>query len=344
MTKKDFITGMEFSAKELQKIIDLAISFKKEKKIPKHTEKIITLIFANPSLRTRLSFESGMKKMQGKANVLSAGDTWNFEYEEGKTMDQDKQEHIKEAAKVISKYTDLIAIRKSELITTKTTHEQSQSWKELKKDEAIKKLAKYSTVPVINMESNMFHPCQALAEMMTIAEQFKKTKNKKYVLTWAPHPKPLPLATPHSQLIMPAIFGMDITLVHPPGFNLDDEVVKLAKEKAKKSGGSLQITNNQKEAFKNADVVMAKSWACLKYFGNWQKELEHRKQFKDWIINKEKMSLTNKAVFMHCLPVRRNVVVTDSVLDSPESVVIKEAENRMWAQMSLIHYLLTNKS
>ncbi|MDP4008373.1 MAG: N-acetylornithine carbamoyltransferase [Candidatus Peregrinibacteria bacterium] len=342
MTKKDFITGMEFSAKQLQEIIDLAISFKKGK-VPQHAERIITLFFANPSLRTRLSFESGMKKMQGKVNVLSGNDTWNFEYREGAVMNADKQEHIKEAAQVISKYTDLLAIRKSELITTKSDQSDS-NWNELKKDEAIATLAKYATVPVINMESNMFHPCQALADIMTMIEQFKSIKNKKYVLTWAPHPKPLPLATPHSQLLMPAMFGMDVTLAHPPSFNLDEDVIKLAKAQAKESGGSLQITQDQEKALKNADVVMAKSWASLKYFGDWQKETKHRNKFKNWIIDNEKMSLTNEAIFMHCLPVRRNVVVSDEVLDSGKSIIIQEAENRMWAQMALMHYLLTLKS
>lgn len=342
MTKKDFITGMEFSAKQLQRIIDLAISFKKGK-VPKHTEKIITLFFANPSLRTRLSFESGMKKMEGKVNVLSGNDTWNFEYKEGAIMNADKQEHIKEAAEVLSKYTDLLAMRKSELITTKSDQSKS-NWEELKKDVAITMLSKYATVSVINMESNMFHPCQALADMMTMLEQFKNVKKKKYVLTWAPHPKPLPLATPHSQLLMPAMFGMDVTLAHPPGFNLDYDVIKLAEEEVKQSGGSLEITNNQEKALQNADVVMAKSWASLKYFGDWQKETECRNKFKNWIVDSEKMSLTNKAIFMHCLPVRRNVVVSDEVLDSGKSVVIQEAENRMWAQMALMHYLLTFKS
>jgi len=342
MTKKDFITGMEFSAKQLQEIIKLAISFKKGK-MPQHAEKIITLFFANPSLRTRLSFESGMKKMHGEVNVLSGNDTWNFEYKAGVIMNADKQEHIKEAAQALSKYTDLFAIRKSELITTKSDQSES-NWEELKKDEAITMLAKYATVPVINMESNMFHPCQALADIMTMIEKFKSIKKKKYVLTWAPHPKPLPLATPHSQLLMPAMFGMDVTLAHPPGFDLDEDIVKLAKAQTKQSGGSLKIINDQEKALQNADVVMAKSWTSLKYFGNWQKETAYRKKFKNWMVDNKKMSLTNQAIFMHCLPVRRNFVVSDEVLDSGKSVVIQEAENRMWAQMALMHYLLTLKS
>ncbi len=344
MTNKNFITGTEFSKDELEEIINLAISFKKTTVLPDYKDKLITLLFANPSLRTRLSFEAGMKKMQGKVNTLSVGDTWNFEYKEDVTMNADKQEHIKEAAQVISKYTDLLAMRKSELITTGTAHKELSSWEDLKKDEAIKKLAEHATVPVINMESNMFHPCQGLADMMTMIEKLKDVKKKKCVLTWSMHPKPLPLATPHSQLLMPAIFAMDLTLAHPPGFNLDDDVIKLVKNEAKKNNTSFKITNNQKEAFADADVVIAKSWASLEHFGNWDKESEYRKQFKNWIVDEEKMSLTNQAIFMHCLPIRRNVVVSDNILDSKNSVVIDEAENRMWTEMAVIHYLLTKQS
>lgn len=338
--KKDFITGAEYSPQELQKIIDLAIDFKKGIKVPDLSEKMLTLIFANPSLRTHLSFESGMKKMKGEVNVLQTGNSWQFEYKDGVVMNGNKQEHIKEAAQVISRYSDVIALRQSELITTSSHHSDTSSWELLKQDQAISQLAAYAEKPVINMESNMFHPCQAMADVMTITENFGSTKKKKYVLTWAPHPKALPLATPHSQLLTPALLGMDVTIVHPEGFDLDDDVVKMAFEKALSSGGSVTISHNQKEVFKNTDVVVAKSWASLSYFGDWEKESAYRKRFEDWTVNEEKMKLTNNAIFLHCLPVRRNVEVTDGVLDGPQSKVIDEAENRMWVQMAIISYLL----
>jgi len=340
MSKINFISGAEFSLQELKGIIDMALAFKEGAKLPDLADKILTLFFVNPSLRTRLSFESGMKKLKGGVNVLSGGDTWDFEYEEGAIMDADKQEHIKEAARVISRYTDLFGIRKSELMTKGETHKVQPLWSDLKKDLAIHQFAKYATVPIINMESNMFHPCQAMADVMTLFEKFKSVQAKNYVLTWAPHPKALPLATPHSQLLTPAIFGMNVRLVHPEGFDLDPEVLEMAKSKAKAAGGSVKIFHDQKEAFKDADVVVAKSWASLQFFGDWGKEAEHRAQFKDWTVDEEKMAWTKNAYFMHCLPVRRNVVVSDEVLDGKRSLIIDEAENRMWVQMAIIKFLL----
>ncbi len=334
---KNFITTGDYTKAQLQLIIDKAIAYKKGQEIPDYSNKILTLIFANPSLRTRLSFESGMKKLGGKVNVLSATDAWEFEYKKGVVMNGNTQEYIKEAAQVISSYTDLIALRKSDLMTKKSsTQEVEQTWEELKKDQPIYELARYADKPIISMESNMFHPCQSMADVMTMQEHFGSLTGKKIVLTWAPHPKALPLATPHSQLLTPSIFGADVTLACPSGFELDADVMNFAKGKA----GKFSITNNQVSALEDADVVIAKSWASLKYFGDWKAESDYRKKFTDWMVDKNKMDLTNNAIFMHCLPVRRNVVASDEVLDSEQSVVIQEAENRMWVQMGIIDYLL----
>src|SRR3989338_6471736 len=178
MTKKDFIPGAEFPPEQIMAIIQAAISYKKGG-IPHHPQKILTLLFNNPSLRTRLSFESGMKKMKGHVNVISAGDSWNMEYEEGAIMNGQTQEHIKDAARVISGYGDVIGMRKSELITTKIGFEGEAGRDEFKHDVEINALAKYATVPVINLESNLFHPCQALADMMTLVEKMGDIHKKK---------------------------------------------------------------------------------------------------------------------------------------------------------------------
>lgn len=340
--KKNFITGLELSPTEIQQLIHVAIAYKNGGALPDFSEKVLTLLFANPSLRTVLSFESGMKKMKGIVNTVHVGNTWKTEYADGAIMNGDTQEHIKDMAKVVSRYSDVIGLRASELITKDSQTKTAETWEALKMDQPIQQLAQHADVPVINMESNMFHPCQALADMMTVYEHLGAWAGKKLTLTWVPHPKALPLATPHSQLLMPALLGMDVTLVHPEGFELDPEVMSVAGQKAHQSGGSLTMVNDQNHALENADVVIAKSWASLSHFGQWENEKVHRAPFKDWTITQEKMDLTDEAIFLHCLPVRRNVEVTDEVLDGPRSRTLDEAENRMWSQMALISYLLTS--
>jgi len=243
----------------------------------------------------------------------------------------------------LSRYCDVIGLRKSALITKDTKHSTVQTWDDLKKDDAIAQLAYYATVPIINMESNMFHPCQSLGDMMTMTEHFggiDAVAGKKYVLTWAPHLKALPLATPHSQLLTPSLFGMNVTLAHPAKFPLDEDVMIQAEARAKEAGGSLTITHDQESAFADADVIVAKSWGSLDLLGSWDEEAEERKKHTDWTVTEEKMAMTNNAAFMHCLPVRRNVEVDDAVLDSGNSLIIQEAENRMWIQMAIISFLL----
>jgi|SRR6185369_4318872 len=338
---KHLLTTLDYSQEEINKIIELAIQLKAGNVKNTLPGKILGLLFFNPSLRTRLSFASGMYKLGGTAVDLPIKGAYTFEYETGAVMDKDKIEHIKDAAAVISRYCDAIAIRSSDLITSSQDSVNVSSWEELKKDTVLQGFAKYATVPVINMESNVWHPCQGLGDAMTIVEKLKNPKKKKYVLTWGYHPKALPMATPNSQILAACDLGMETVVAYPKGWELDEEIVKKMESRAAESGGSLSFTNSQEEAFKDADVVCAKSWGALQYYGNWEKEKEIRDTLKHWIVNKEKMDLTNNALFMHCLPVRRNVKVTDEVLDSPQSVIIDEAENRMWAQMALLTNLLS---
>ena len=337
---KHFISGLEFSTSELQSMIDQAISWKQNAPLPDLKGKIINLMFASPSLRTKTSFYSGMEKLGGHSNLIDLSTGWAWEFQDGITMDGLPAEHVKEGAQVLSRYGDLLALRKSDLLTRSAEVTIQPTWEDLKKDEAHQKLTQYASVPVINMESNMHHPCQGLGDMMTMREKIGEVKKKKYVLTWAPHPKPLALATPHSQILFPSFFGMDVTLCHPPGFHLDPEIMATAQKKSEENGGSFQVSHSQEEAFEDAEIITAKSWASLEYFGDWETEKEHRTQFSDWTITPEKMELTNNAHFMHCLPIRRNIVARDEVLDSPQSIVIDQAENRMWAQMALMHHLL----
>ena len=337
---KHFYNTADFSQKEINYLIDLALKMKKVQFKKSLSGKSLAMLFFNPSLRTRLSFMMAMEKLGGVGLDFPIKEGYTFEFKEGTIMNQKTIEHVKDAAKVISKYSDAIAIRSSDLITSNSESVQVSSWDKLKQDTVLKSFMKYSQVPVINMESNVYHPCQGLGDAMTIKEKLGNSKKKKYVLTWVYHPKALPMATPNSQLLSACDLGMNVVVVHPKGWELDKGILKVMEQKAKKAGGNFQVSHSQKEAFKEADVICVKSWGALKFYGNWEKEKKIREQHKDWIVTQEKMVKTNNAIFMHCLPVRRNVEVTDEVIDSKNSVVIDEAENRMWAQMAILRSLI----
>jgi N-acetylornithine carbamoyltransferase len=255
-------------------------------------------------------------------------------------MDGSTIEHVKEVAPVLSRYCDAIAIRCSELVTKSAESAKVGDWETAKQDIVLNSFAKYATVPVINMESNVYHPCQGLADAVTLKEKFGQTQGKKYVLTWAYHPKALPMATPNSQMLAACDLGMDVVIAYPQGWDLDPEILAIADQRAKQSGGSFAIANDMEAALADADVVCAKSWGALKYYGHWDEEKQLRAQHKDWIVSQEKLQHTRNALVMHCLPVRRNIEISDDVLDSPSSIVIDEAENRMWAQMAILASLL----
>ncbi|MEK7672316.1 MAG: N-acetylornithine carbamoyltransferase [Patescibacteria group bacterium] len=339
---KHFITGMEFSRDTMNSIVESGLQLKLSGGSDELKGKVLTTIFYNPSLRTLLSFQTGMQKLSGIANVLDMSQSRKLEYSEGAVMDGSASEHISEFIRVVCSYSDVVAIRKSDFIPASDNSQSlGLSKEEMLDDSFFKLVLKYANKPIINMESNMFHPCQGLADAMTIKEVLGSVVKKKYVLTWAPHPKPLPLATPHSQLTMPALFGMDVVLACPKEFPLDIGVMAKAEQMANDGGGSFKMTHNQVEALTGADIVCEKSWLSLEHFGNWDREKEARAHYADWQLTTEKMAHTSNAKFMHCLPVRRNVEVSDGVLDSANSLIIQEAENRMWAQMGLLKYIIS---
>jgi N-acetylornithine carbamoyltransferase len=330
---KNFINTQDWSKEELDHILDVADKLKKGM-IVDLQKKSIALLFFNPSLRTRTSFELAMYQMNGKAIVLAPGkDSWPIEVQEGVVMDKDSEEHLKEAVKVLNRYCDAIAVR---------NFPKFQDWEEDKKDLLINNMAKWSDKPIINMET-IFHPCQELALMKTIKEKIGEPKKKKFVLSWTYHPKPLNTAVANSAALISSKFGMDVTIVHPEGYDLDPDIIKEVKKNCKLNNSRLQIVHDQKEAFKDADFVYAKSWGSLKYFGNWEDEKKIRANLKHWIITDEKMKLTDNAKFSHCLPLRRNVKATDEVMDSDYCVAYDEAENRLHVQKALLYCILGGK-
>jgi len=330
---RSFLSTLDLSCGEVRALVDLALELKAGREGAELGGLVAALLFFNPSVRTRISCESALARYGGSAIAINPGkDTWNFECGEGVVMDGDTQEHVRELAPVLSRMCHFIGLRKSELITSGSARaDVTGSYEELARDEFMHALARHAEVPVINLESNRFHPLQGLADMATMVERLGQPRGKKYVLTWAWHPKALPVATPHSQLLAAADLGLDVTLLRPEGYELEPEVVRRGRERAESLGGSVTETDDVEAAYEGAHVVCAKSWGSLDYYGRFDEEVSAKAPLRErWIVDEAKLERTQDAFFMHCLPVRRNVIVTDGVLDSGRSAVVDEAENRLW--------------
>jgi N-acetylornithine carbamoyltransferase len=330
---RDFLTTGDWTREELEGLIESALKFKRGDDDSKPLAgRSVALVFFNPSLRTRASMQVGVYELGGNAVVLEPGGTsWTLEHRDGAVMDGDKTEHIAEFVRVLGRYCACIGVR---------TFAALKDWEEERRDPVLSAFAKYSDVPVINLESAMHHPCQALADMMTIREKLGMWR-KRVLLTWAWHPKALPMAVPNSFALAAAQMGHELTIAHPPGYELDDELMRNIEAQAKDAGGSVRLTNEVDEAFDGAEVVYAKNWGSKRFYGATEKDLEARAPYRqNWIVDERKMARTDSAIFMHCLPVRRNVIVTDGVIDSPSSAVIDEAENRLHIQKAIMTRLL----
>lgn len=294
-------------------------------------ERILTMVFFNPSLRTRTSFEAAMLRYGGHAICLNVGgDTWKLEHRDGVVMDGDCSEHIREAAPVLSRYGDLLAVR---------TFAGLRDAAEDAEDRVIRGFAEYATVPVINMESAMEHPCQGLADWMTAEEKLGGARGRRFVLTWAPHVKGLPMAVPHSAVLAAAAAGMEVTVAHPPGYELNRGILDAAAGWCARSGVGFSVTHEQRPACSAADVVYVKSWGSASMYGDAEAQRASFREHAGWMVTPD--HLGSKSLLMHCLPVRRNVVIADAALDDRRSVVVDQAENRMWVQAALMSRLLT---
>lgn len=301
--------------KNIKKLVQQGLKIKdnplKNKQLGKN--KTLVLLFFNPSLRTRLSTQKAALNLGMNVIVMNMTEGWNLEFEEGITMNTDKAEHIKEAAKVISQYADMIGIRTFPSLTDKAKDDQ---------DFILNKFIEYATVPIVSLESAIRHPLQSLADLITMKE-LTKVKKPKVVLSWTPHPRALPQAVANSFAEWVIAAGMDLTITHPKGYELSEEFTKGAR-----------IEYDQQKAFENADFVYVKNWSSYKNYG----KIESTD--KNWMITKAKMDLTNHGKLMHCLPVRRNVVVTGEVLDSNYAVVIDQANNRTYAAQAVLENML----
>ena len=331
---KSFLTTADWTRTELDEIIESALRFKHgDDQTKPLAATSVALVFFNPSLRTRASMQVGIYELGGNAVVLEpGGTTWTLEHREGVVMDAEKTEHVAEFVRVLGRYCAAIGVR---------TFAALKNWDEERQDPILYSFAKYSAVPVINLESAMHHPCQALADMMTIREKLGSGR-KRVVLTWAWHPKPLPMAVPNSFALASAQMGHDLVVAHPSGYELDEQLMETIRQQTAGAGGSLQIVHDIAGAFAGAAVVYAKSWGAKQFYGAPEQDIAERARYREtWIVDEQKMAGTNNALFMHCLPVRRNVIVTDRVIDSSVSVVIDEAENRLHVQKAILAKLAT---
>ena len=329
---KHFMSTSDWSLEDLESLLKSAGALKKNPINTSLRGRSIALLFLNPSMRTRTSFDLGMQQLGGIAVVLQPGkDAWGLEFDTGAIMEGEAEEHIAEAAGVLSRYCDLIGIR---------AFPKFIDWSKDREDNVIKSLARHSSVPVINMET-IVHPCQELAMMLALKERFGDVARRKMVLTWTWHPRPLNTAVANSALLIGTKFGMDVTLLCPePDYQLDSQFMEQAKANANASGGSLQVSHDIESSYAGADFVYAKSWGALPYYGRPEDEYELRKNYRHFIVNEEKMALTNNGLFSHCLPLRRNVKATDGVMDAPYCLAMDEAENRLHVQKAIMMNLL----
>jgi N-succinyl-L-ornithine transcarbamylase len=278
----------------------------------------IGCLFLNPSMRTRLSTQIAAQNLGMEAIVFNVGsEGWALEFEEEAIMSGNTVEHVKDAAPIMGKYFDILAIR-----TFPSLKNKEDDYSEL----FINQFVKYAGIPVVSLESATLHPLQSFTDVITITETFKEKRRPKIVLTWAPHVKPLPQCVANSFAQWINAWGKaNFVITHPEDYELDQKFTKGAT-----------ITHNQDEALKDADYVYVKNWSTYTDYG------KIYNNDPEWMLTNQKLSLTNNAKVMHCLPVRRNVELSDEILDGPNSLVVQEASNRVWAAQAVLSEILKN--
>lgn len=323
----------DFSVAEIDSLLELARRLEREPEPRALEGKIMSLLFLSPSLRTLASFQAAMQRLGGGSFVISPDmSIHGIETRPGIVMDGVAAEHIREAVPVIASYGDIMGIR---------AFAERRSLETEIADREFEELAALVDTPLVNMESAIQHPCQSLADWKTMDELGIPQTGGRFVLSWAYHPRPLPLAVPASTVKMAAMRGMDVVVLHPDGFALPDPIMAQARTLAEANGGSVLETTERSEALEGAHVIYAKSWSSTQHYGDRAGDQALREELVDWCVDDPWFETAQPDCrFMHCLPVRRGVVVTDRVLDGPRSVVLAEARNRMYAQMAVLYRML----
>ena len=340
MKGKHFLNTNDFTQEEIKEILEAARDLRKKFRERTPTNylpgRTLFMLFYNRSLRTRNSFEAGIYQLGGHAHFLSPQDVYTPTLPEDMVPYQ--TESIADVARVLSRYGDAIAIR---------IYGDAAKWHIGRGHRVIQEFAKWSSIPVLNMEDDVYHPFQALADIMAITDVAPNPRGKKFVVSYAYSGGLKPLAVPQSCILIGTQFGMDVVLAHPPGFELEDHVIQAAKENADRYGGSFEIVHDMREAFEGADFVYPKAWSPKKFFPPYNSKVdkdgakEYQNKFQNWICTQELMDLTNKGKYMHCGPADRGQEVVDEVIDNPEySLYFEQAENRLHAQKAVLAFML----
>ena len=330
---KRFLDLADFTRAEVLSLLELARRLEKQPEPRALAGKVLGLIFFNPSLRTLASFQVAMARLGGSSFVINPGQgTWQLETRTGVVMDGAAAEHVREGIPVLASYCDALGIR------------AFAQGKDLGRDLAeadFNAMAALTDKPLINLESALNHPCQALADWKTL-DDLSVPRNARFVLSWAYHPRALPLAVPAAALHMAALRGMDVTVLRPEGFALPAAVMERAQRAAALSGGSVRETAEREAALPGAQVLYVKEWGATAAYGDAAEDARLRATLKGWCVREDWFAHAPDCRLMHCLPVRRNTAIADAVLDGARSVVQREAYNRLPAQMAVLHQLLSS--
>lgn len=334
---KELYDLAELNASEIEELLALAGRLQKHPEPRSLEGKVLALLFMSPSLRTLASFQAAMARLGGGAFVISPDmSIHGIETRPGIVMDGQAAEHIREAVPVIASYADAIGIR---------AFAERRNLDHDLADREYNAMRELCEIPVINMESAINHPCQSLADWKTMDELGIPRRGGKFVLSWAYHPRALPLAVPAATVHMAATRGMDVTVLRPEGFELPESIMQKSRQAAATSGGSVAETDDRTAALDGAHIIYAKSWASTKHYGDRIEDEDLRADLDYWCVDKSWFDTTkDDCRFMHCLPVRRGVVVADEILDGPRSVVVQEAQNRLFAQMAVLHKILVGSA
>jgi N-acetylornithine carbamoyltransferase len=328
---KQFLDLADFSREQIVSLLQLSEQLQRHPEPQALAGKVLGLLFMNPSLRTLASMQSGMARLGGTSFVITPGQgTWQLETRRNAVMDGTAAEHIREGLAVLASYCDALGIR------------AFADGRDLQTDVSEAKFHEMAALvdkPLVNLESAANHPCQALADWKTM-DDLNIAQRAKFVLSWAYHPRALPLAVPAAAVHMAAMRGMEVVVLRPEGFALPPAIMERARAAAAASGGSVSQTSERAEALQGAHIIYAKEWGCTTHYGDETADATLRRRYTDWCVRDDWFNTTAADCrLMHCLPVRRNVAVSDSVLDGPRSIVLRQAYNRLTAQMAVLHRL-----